>query len=92
MKKERTIKELLQLMLEHQELFESGLCNWIFELRYQKIINIEERTSLHRFIKENRPSKYSSIDAFKHRDRMYYWERNNIKPRIKWLKKHIARL
>jgi hypothetical protein len=92
MKEERTIKELLQLMLEHQELFVSGLCQWTYALEYMYLITSDEKIILRYFINHNRPSKYSSIGAFKNRDRMFYWKSGNIKPRIKWIKKHIARL
>jgi hypothetical protein len=92
MKKERTIKELLQLMLEHQELFTHGLCSLVVNVKISGKITSYEKIVLMDFIHKNRPSKYSSIDAFKHKDRMFYWKPNNIKPRIKWIKKHIARL
>ena len=85
MKEERTIKELLQLMLEHQELFTSGLCTWKFELWVKSLITFDEYLLLGVFVDANRPSKYSLLYA-------YYWKPGNIKPRIKWIKKHIARL
>ena len=92
MKKERTIKELLQLMLEHQELFVYGLCSWVTNVKINGKITFHEKYVLMDFIYKNRPSKYSSIGAFKYRGRMFYWKSDNIKPRIKWIKKHIARL
>ena len=91
-KEERTTKELLQLMLEHQDLFRLGLCRWRVALRGCKIITQEEALKLATYIDKNRPSKYSSIDAFRRRNDIFYWEPREIKPRIKWLKKHIARL
>jgi hypothetical protein len=92
MKTERTIKELLQLMLEHQELFVSGLCHWKGELWMKSLITFEENLSLGIFIANNRPSKYSSLDTYKYRNNLVFWKPCNIKPRIKWIKKHIARL
>lgn len=94
MKEERTIKQLLQLMLEHQELFvgEIGLCHWNFTLYTESLITFKERCLLKDFIDNNRPSKYSSMDAFNDRYRMFYWKSGDIKPRIKWIKKHISRL
>ena len=92
MKTERTIKELLQLMLEHQELFVSGLCQWTYALEYRYLITSDEQMTLRYFINHNRPSKYSSIAAYKNKNLNYYWESKIIKPRIKWIKKHIARL
>ncbi len=90
--KKRTIKELLQLMLEHQELFINGLCHWKYKLHIKSLITFEEAMLLADFINKNRPSKYSSLDAFKYRNKMSFWKPDDLKPRIKWIKKHIERL
>jgi hypothetical protein len=87
MKEERTIKELLQLMLEHQELFRKGLCNWKAVLFHKNIITINESISLAMFIDDNRPKNFYWLIKDN-----YHWKPDNIKPRIKWIKKHIARL
>lgn len=91
----RTIKQLLEVMLEHQELFENGLCAWSRNLTYEQIITIDERIIIWTYIRENKPSKYSSWSAYKeqtNQSRMgYYWKYKDITPRIKWLKKHIKR-
>ena len=87
MKEERTIKELLQLMLKHQELFNSGLCYWVRDLFWDSKITEEERNILDMYIQKNRPKNlYWLIED------PYYWKLGNIKPRIKWIKKHIERL
>jgi hypothetical protein len=87
MKEERTIKELLQLMLEHQGLFRDGLCYWARILYYTDKITFEEHSALYKYINENRPKNLSWFFRS-----AYYWKYGNIKPRIKWIKKHIARL
>jgi len=87
--KNRTIKELLQLMLDNQKLFSTGLCFWTIKLFSSRLITENEYFLLNDYIKANRPSKYSSIDAYKYRNTNLYWKENNIKPRIKWLNKHI---
>lgn len=87
----RTIKELLELMLEHQECFSAGLCQWNDRLYLNNIITCEESDELQYYINNNRPSKYSSLDAYNHQHSGYYWADRNIKPRIKWLKKHIKK-
>lgn len=94
MTEERPIKELLQLMLENQKLFINGLCSWKANLYLEDVINMEESIALAIFIDNNKPSKYSSFAAYKHRNARdgYYWQADNIKPRVKWLKKHISRL
>lgn len=89
----RNEKELLQLMLRHQEYFSLGLCSWICNiLIFEKIITKEECRLLLDYIEKNRPSIYSSIDAYKNRGRHFYWKEGNINPRIKWINKHIKKL
>ena len=85
----RNIKELLELMLENQDLFCIALCDWTRRLHGVRFICQEEKMTLLYYIQKNRPSMWSSIDAFRYRKRSYYWEEGNIKPRIKWIKKHI---
>ena len=85
----RSIKELLELMMDTQGIYLHGLCYWVDRLYMSVIINSQERTILIKYIENNRPSKWSSLSAFKNRNKAYYWKRNSIKPRIKWIKKHI---
>lgn len=88
---ERTIKELLQLMLVNQGYFSEGLCLWNSLLCNKGSITHEERIILHQYIRSNRPSKWLSINAYQYRNSPYYWTFDDIKPRIKWIKKHIRR-
>jgi len=85
----RNVKELLELMLENKTLFSSGLCNWAHNLYYYNKITLNEYNLLDRYIASNRPKWYSSIDACKHKDNLYFWEPKNIEPRLKWINKHI---
>jgi len=86
----RSIKELLGLMLQHQELFRTGLCTWIFDMYFPNqpnspILTTEERKLLSRYVDKNRPSKYSGMLAFLWRNRVHYWPKGWIRPRIKWI-------
>lgn len=92
MKKQRTIKELLKVMLDNQKLFKNGLCTWNKMLYKNNIITFDEYFEVETFIRQNRPSAFSSIDAFKHSKDAFYWECGNITPRIKWINKHINKL
>jgi hypothetical protein len=87
----RTIKELLQVMLENKDLFFSGLCSWATNLVMRCKITDDEYDELLFYIKNNRPSKYSSLSAFLCQDSEHYWSFGKISPRIKWIKKHIKR-
>jgi hypothetical protein len=90
----RTTKELLELMLEHQNKFRLGLCIWVNDLRLLKIISYDEWRELKTYIKNNKPSRFSSWDYFKYSfsGSRFYWEASEIKPRIKWIKQHIKKL
>jgi hypothetical protein len=90
--KERSIKELLQLMLDNQHWFEGGLCRWASNLLYIKIITFTEYVLLFNYIRDNRPSMFSSFEAFKWSFKNFYWKPKAIAPRILWLKKHISKL
>jgi hypothetical protein len=90
--KKRDIKELLQLMLDNQNLFKTGLCHWNNYLYWNCLITSHEYFILRNYIENNRPSMFSSIDAFLSKNSIFYWKNKNITPRIKWLKKHIAKL
>jgi hypothetical protein len=89
MKKEKSILELLQLMLENKFLFSTGLCYWASDLFFIKIISYSEYIKLKNYIQENRPSRFESFNAFINRYSAYFWSSRKIEPRIKWINKHI---
>jgi hypothetical protein len=86
----RTIKELLELMLENKGLFTHGLCKWILLLYFNDEISRKEYLTLMNYIENNRPSILSSLNCFlSQASSAYYWKEGDIKPRIKWIQKHI---
>lgn len=93
----RSIKELLELMLDNKDLFNTGLCDWTLKLYLLDIISDEECYLLRQYIISNRPSLYNNFRMFYHTilrddpESHFYWKRGDIKPRIKWIKKHIAK-
>jgi hypothetical protein len=91
----RTTKELLELMLEHQDKFYLGLCIWVNNLKLFDTISFDEWHELENYIRNNKPSRFSSWYCFKESfssSLVFYWEPSNIKPRIKWIKQHIKKL
>ena len=80
----RSIKELLELMLEHKELFGCGLCFWINTLFFRKLIKKSELISLRGYIIANKPENKKNIG--------YWWKKRNIAPRIKWINTQIKKL
>lgn len=89
--KEKSIKRLLEVMLENQCLFRSGLCSWSTRLYQHGFITLIELAVIDSYILENRPSRWSSVSAFRSRSSSYYWAKGDIKPRVSWLKKHIMK-
>ena len=88
--KNRKIKELLKVMLQNKELLKNiSLCTFAHTLRISNKISYKEYSKLLKFIQDNRPNKYSSLDAFLYRNRMHYWKLSNKEVRINWIKKHL---
>lgn len=80
----RTNKKLLEIFLNNQYLFENGLCIWVMNLVHRNLITEAEFDYLNKLIDKN-PSLMIKLGI----RTGYYWDKNNIKPRIKWLKKHL---
>lgn len=86
----RTIKELLEIMLENKDLFKNGLCSWVVLLYSYDRISNKEYLILMEYIENNRPSIFSSLNSFLSQiSNSYYWKSGDINPRIKWIQKHI---
>lgn len=88
----RNVAELLELMVEHQDCFYKGLCIWARQMFHAKLISSSELDILTEYIKANRPSVFSSWDAFKHRKKRFYWTMDDIHPRIEWINQQYNKL
>jgi len=77
----RTKNELLQLMLDNQHLFETGLCLLAFTMSIKRIISHDECKFMKEYIRNNKPQ--NAISNF------YYLQIGNIEPRIEWIKKQM---
>jgi len=88
----RTEKELLELMLVNIHLLAGGLCYLNDQLYCRGLLNDAEHSIVHRYIKHNRPSAFSSLNALVCCDSDWYWPKGKVTPRVKWLKKHIKKL
>ena len=75
----KTTKELLQLMLDRQDLFRSGLCGWAGNLYIEDAITSNEYNSLMKFIAIKNPASAGN----------YWWKRGEIEPRIEWIKQQL---
>lgn len=89
----RTIKELLELMLDNKQCFGGGLCDWNIKLYTKSLINANEHTLLLEFIKRNRETSYLPLQDFWYKSKgLYYWKPGKITPRIHWIKYQIKQL
>jgi hypothetical protein len=77
----RTEKELFELMLTRQDLFETGICLWADYLSIEDLITYDEYGLLANYLKSN------SL-----KDEGYWWKEGQIEPRIKWIKQQIEKL
>lgn len=88
----RSIKELLQVMLQHKDLFDSGLCAWAASLYGKGIITKSETEVLLLYINHNPPDYFSWTNFVKnHKHKGYFFPCGKIKPRIYWIERHIKK-
>ena len=87
--KPRPLLSLLEIMEQSTHLFHRGLCRLTSSMLSVDLITPKESDILYKYIRENRPSKYSSIVAYTYRKNSFYWPKGEIKYRLSWLKKHI---
>lgn len=92
----RSNKELLDIFLNNQKHFETGICKWVMNLWWLHLISSEEKLYLLNLIDNNPPIfkfKYYFYNPDKiikySRTPSYYWKTGFINPRIKWLKKYL---
>ena len=79
----RSEKELWELVLTEQDIFDYGLCHWVRYMYWKQLISLEERKLLLSSLEENLPEK---------REDEYCWKPCEIQPRIDWIKNRIKQL
>ena len=84
----RTEKELLQVLLDNMDKFETGLCLLSGALQRGKIITMTEEFSIFRYIEGNAPKmNYNKVILS-----VYKWPKGEKQPRIDWLNEQIQKL
>jgi hypothetical protein len=84
----RSIKELLKILLEQIKNRDNvkSLC-FLYEDLYQEgILNFDESMLLDYYMENNTPTTWYIIIGNE-----FWWKPFKMKPRIKWLKKHIKK-
>jgi len=92
--KTRSIRELLILLRDNENIFEeyecSGLCSLINSLYQIHLINYLEYHVLEEYIKYHRPMKGKHFNEQKHLNRSaWYWDLHKWNPRKAWLESRI---
>lgn len=82
----RSIKELLQILLDNIDLLDEndGLCSLVIVCFSEQYINWKEHILLSSYIESNPP-----WNLYRMKLNYYYWKPGDKYSRIKWLKKHI---
>lgn len=82
----RSIKQLLQLLLDNQQLFITGICHWRQRLYILDFITLCECDLLMKHLDSNLPPKmYGAVGE-------YSWPPFKIEPRIAWIETQIKLL
>ncbi len=96
--KERSINELLQLVLDNIDMLNrpwcGGLCIIGHQLFLTKIISYNEEIILYNYIHNNKPINIRTILGkltYGNFNIYHFWKRYSKQPRINWLKKHIKK-
>lgn len=90
MEKEKTIAQLLQLLLDNKEKFSIGLCGFISNLLDKNIISFIEYKILNDYMKENLPiSRPYQIYPNSRPVYGFCWKPHVFTCREKWIIKHI---
>lgn len=92
MESKRPIVELLVILKQKEHLFELGICGWVHRLHEYKIINSEELDSLLEYVWENDPRWLTNLLGITKKGKGFYWQSEEIKPRLKWIDRHINKL
>ena len=84
----RNTHELLKLLRNHMDMYFSayhdGMCIVVSKMCYDNLINVFEKNILLDYIERHRP-----INILRNKISAYYWKPGRIRPRMRWLNKHI---
>jgi len=80
----RTEKELLELMLQYQVYFQTGMCNWVERFYAFDLIDESEYKLLYNYIQNHEPEETNDI--------LYWWPVGELQPRIDWINEQIKLL
>ena len=92
MREVRGIKELLVLMLDHQEFFATGLCWWAYKLFKVGLITEQEHDCIQRLISKDEIRYINRSNSGLYYGSLFYWPMGDIEPRIEWINEKLKSL
>ena len=76
------VKKVLKLLLNNQDLFVTGLCDWVENLQKNNLITETELLWIDDYLKNNIPNSRNYIFGF-------WWKMGIIEPRIQWIEAQL---
>jgi len=76
------VKKVLKLLLENQDLFSTGICDWVESLKKINLITETELLWMDDYMKNNIPNSRLFIFGF-------WWNCGEIEPRIEWIEAQL---
>ncbi len=87
------LRKCFIILRENQHLFNGGLCNWIGNCNAIGIMSSRDRQLIEDYVYYNKPlTLFTILHTFTKRIYFFYWEKDDIKPRLKYINKHIKLL
>lgn len=81
------IKAVFEELLENKHHFSTGLCRWIYDVKWKNYTKYDLALS---YITQNKPKSFLlTLKRCFFGNSAYFWTPGEIKPRIKFIKKHI---
>ena len=84
----RSEKELLQVLLDNMDYFQTGLCRVITHLYLVDQIKYNELYLVRKYIRKNAPEMYDESGCLS----VFNWVKGEKQPRIDWLNEQIQKL
>ena len=78
------VKKVLLLLLENQDFFVTGICDWVESLEKNNLITETESILFFDYMKKNIPNSRLFIFGF-------WWNCGEIEPRIEWINAQLMK-
>jgi hypothetical protein len=77
------VEKVLKILLDNQDLFSTGICDWVESLGKNNLITETELLWMDDYMKKNIPNSRNFIWGF-------WWDCGKIEPRIEWIQTQLS--